>query len=217
MKRQRTLPIPLDLIHEGSGNNTLAWWTSADTLLSSAEVLYPTSLPTTTSVGTLMDVRSSVYGMLIGFAIECFLKARWIAAGNPIVKNGRMVDIPGAGDHQLVQLADATEYRLTKQQRDVLGRLTALVLFVGRYPIPRTAEGLKPQRTTDGETLTPRVFRRADFTAVEAIASRLKAGPWPWGAEAAWDPTAVASTTELLQPQIVRPVRDLNNPKYRPK
>lgn len=180
---------------EKAGNNPLAWWYSADTLLRAAAPLLETTIPINTSFTTgLMDARSGVYGLLIGYAIECLLKARWLADGHQMVVNGRLEG--PKGNHRLKELADAVGVSLNDRERDALDRLSAIVRFAARYPIATTAREMEMRQTHDGKTISARVFRREDFETVEEIARRLQIGPWPWGQMA---PSGAVSTTDLLQ------------------
>jgi hypothetical protein len=60
---------------EATGNNPLAWWYSADTLLRAAEPLRPTTTPQDTPFAIdVMDARAAVYGMLLGYAMNACLR-----------------------------------------------------------------------------------------------------------------------------------------------
>jgi hypothetical protein len=142
-----------------------------------------------------MDAQSGVYGMLLGYAIECLLKARWAADGNRLVVNGKF-EGPKAGNHKLLELADAVGVKLSERERDALNRLSAIVRFAARYPISIKVDEMQMRATVDGQAISPKVFRPEDFEAVEEIARRLQVGPWPWGKMA---PSGALSTTDLLQ------------------
>jgi hypothetical protein len=81
--------------------------------------------------------------MLSGMAMECLLKAVWVKQGHNLVEDGKYVSIPGAGDHDLVQLAGAVGLTLSDLEKDVLRRLSHFIEYGGRYPIPKNAEQLR--------------------------------------------------------------------------
>src|SRR5216684_547258 len=94
--------------------------------------------------------------MLRGFALENLLKALWVKQKNPIVSGNKYIGVTGAGDHDLVQLADAVGLPTGPESRDVLKRLSAFITFVGRYPIPAHAQrglGVWWRTPLDDETL----------------------------------------------------------------
>ena len=94
--------------------------------------------------------------MLRGFAVENMIKALWVKQRNPIVRGGKYIGVARAGDHDLVQLADAVGLTTDVESRDVLQRLTVFTTFVGRYPIPTNAQagcGVWWTMRRDNETL----------------------------------------------------------------
>jgi hypothetical protein len=94
----------------------------------------------------LVPVINSVAAMLTGYAIECALKGLWVRAGEKIIDaNGEFVRVPNAGDHALGALArsvskDVDLGALSAEDFEVLDRLSAFVVFAGRYPIPKKSE-----------------------------------------------------------------------------
>src|SRR5688572_5948664 len=84
-------------LHDMTGNNPSAWFSSVETLMRAAERVRddtPAQLPDGTE---LMLATNAVYAMLLGYAAECSLKGLWVKAGNSIVKDGRYVGVRGAG------------------------------------------------------------------------------------------------------------------------
>jgi len=53
----------------------------------------------------VMPMIFRVRAMLFGYAIECALKGLWVKRKNKLVVNGRCLRVPGAGDHELLQLS----------------------------------------------------------------------------------------------------------------
>jgi hypothetical protein len=113
---------------------------------------------------------------LAGFAVENYLKARLLA--NRIASAGPFRDGKEAMDfvmdrqtsgkarrrsHDLVALA-AAAYVLTPKNQPLLERLTAHVLWAGRYPVPLDASGALFERTT----------RDRDLGEIKALVDDLK-------------------------------------------
>jgi hypothetical protein len=166
---------------EMAGNNPLAWWLSAETLLRAASRIRETTVPYIDRGQTFMSSESSVYGLLLGYAIECLLKARLVVNGHKFVDENGNFRKPQAPDHNLLRLAELAAVVLTDPERDAIDRLSSLVLFAGRYPIPTKSTQLSWKRTADGVDITPRFYRVEDFALAELVAARLQVGPWPWG------------------------------------
>jgi hypothetical protein len=88
--------------------------------------------------------------MLRGFAIECLLKGLYVKAGNKLASGGRYLGVRGAGDHDLLQLAITVGLPLAPAHRDVLKRLSIIMVGPGRYPITREWSLRKIQRAFRG-------------------------------------------------------------------
>lgn len=121
----------------------------------------------------VMPALLAVRAMLLGYAVECALKALWVRAeGNNLIRNGKYVGVTGAGDHNLVQLAQQAGFIPTAVEVQVLRRLTKFAMFAGRYPVARTAEEMRP----DGLTKTDvGFFSKRDFRFAESILNKLSA------------------------------------------
>jgi len=78
-----------------------------------------------------------VRAMLIGYAIECALKGLWVKKGSTIVRSGRYVRVPGARDHDLVQLARQVGFSASDLEADVLGRMSKFATFAVDTPSRR--------------------------------------------------------------------------------
>jgi hypothetical protein len=48
----------------------------------------------------------AVRAMLLGYAVECGLKALWLRTGKDLIRGGKYRGVNGAQDHNLVQLAN---------------------------------------------------------------------------------------------------------------
>lgn len=108
--------------------------------------------------------------MLLGFALECGLKALWLRRGNDLIVNGRYRGVSGAHDHDLVQLAHATQFACTSRERDVLARLSKFIRFAGRYPVAKTANDMQPDALTKADV---GFFSKGDFRTAESVYNKL--------------------------------------------
>lgn len=174
-KKKAPLSLPADFeewAYEQSGKNPLAWRYSAENLLTAARAVKKE----VKDFGGMMHSLAAVEAMLLGFAIECLLKAIYIKGENTLVKQGRYAHIPHAADHDLIQLAVAAKVSLTKVEKVVLRKLTPFILFAGRYPIAMDANAMKP---VEGEAR--RFISRAVLDVAERlITERLMSAAQPW-------------------------------------
>ncbi len=138
---KRTVLIEM---HEVFGNMPEAWHIAADDLLLASNFLRSSieleseSAPPDSDVAHLRILPPEL--MLRGLAVEVYFKAIWTKRGNKLVSNSRYTEVPGAGSHDLVQLADVLGLQFTAIQRNLLVRLSAYIEYLGRYPIPKRAE-----------------------------------------------------------------------------
>ena len=90
------------------------------------------------------------------------------------MKDGKYEGIPGAGDHQLLQMAAAAgDVTLNQQERSVVTRLTDFVLYAGRYPIPVLVENMKPIKAQRGQTVARAYVSRDELETAKALVDRL--------------------------------------------
>ena len=165
-------------VHDNTGENPLAWQASARDLLDAAKAVKGN----TYDLGDgLMHSLTAVQAMLLGMALECLLKGMYIKRhrvwdepdkAHAIARGGKYVGVDGAGDHQLVQLAEAAAARVNDQERTTLARLTNFVLYAGRYPIPMRVQNMRPVKTRDGHTVAPDFISGGELAAAEALADR---------------------------------------------
>jgi hypothetical protein len=101
--------------------------------------------------------------MLAGFAIENLFKGR-ILQDNPGLiptsTSGRTGEkrLPKIlHSHDLATLAARTPVQLSESEKDLLRHLTAAAVWWGRYPVPRTPEGMQHQRK-DGSRAYTQMF-----------------------------------------------------------
>jgi hypothetical protein len=112
--------------------------------------------------------------MLDGMAIECLLKAVWVKRGNKLAKDGKYLEVPGAGAHDLVQLAGAIKLTLSNLEKDTLRRLSHFIEYGGRYPLPKEAEKLQLTRAPAGGRAAATTWSTpTDYVHFEAVVRRL--------------------------------------------
>ena len=99
------------------------------------------------------------------------LKILPMKKGNDLVRNGKYVGVKGAGDHNLVQLAQQAGFIPTAVEAQVLCRLTKFATFAGRYPVAKTVDEMRP----DGLTKTDvGFFSKRDFRFAESILNKIR-------------------------------------------
>ena len=170
-------------IHERIGNAWLAWLTCA-IVLEDAEVYLGERETHREHKGeVVMPMLLCVRAMLLGYAIECALKALWLRKGKKLIRDGRYRGVSGANDHNLPQLAQSAGFVPTSTEADVLRRLSRFCQFAGRYPVGKTANDMKPDDLTKADV---GFFSRKDFRTAESIlnkvvsaTSRKKRRPFP--------------------------------------
>jgi hypothetical protein len=122
---------------------------------------------------TTMPLALAVRAMLMGYAIECALKARWLRNGNRLVVSGRFQNVPGVKHHDLLQLARVVGYAATPAERNVLGRLSKFALFAGRYPVATRMEMMLPHQALGLEKVDVGYFSRRDFRISQSILNKV--------------------------------------------
>jgi hypothetical protein len=166
-------PDPQDL-YDDIGNNPHAWLTWVETLTRSAKAIRANTKRGTLPDGTdLMPTELAVYAMLLGYAIECALKGLWVQQGNRIVANGKFIGGSRMKDHQLDRLAKLVGVTLDESELDALERLSAFVLFAGRYPIGLRASQMQPRSVAGQGVTAVGYFSSEDFNTAERVLNRL--------------------------------------------
>jgi len=161
----------LEWAFDNSGQNPLAWRSSADDLLAAAAAV----TEKVGNFGEMMHSLAAVQAMLLGMAIECMLKGIYIEAGNRLTANGRFLEVPGVGAHQLAQIADAGAYPINDEERRILEKLSGFILFAGRYPIPRRWQQMRP-----ANGVSPKFISKSDLAIAESLTERLQRDVLPW-------------------------------------
>lgn len=125
--------------YEDYGNSFISWKMSADRLLVASNVLKHQRDENKIDKDGIPYLVTILFPelMLRGFAAEYLLKSIWLKNGGSFVSNGEYQGISGAKDHNLLNLADVNKVIFTKTQRDVLNRLSLIMVSSGRYPISK--------------------------------------------------------------------------------
>jgi hypothetical protein len=85
--------------------------------------------------------------MLRGMALECLIKATWLAAGELLVENERFVGILGTKSHDLygmyVIVCKKHKTLLNEEEKKLLARFSYAIISA-RYPISKSPRGNYP-------------------------------------------------------------------------
>jgi hypothetical protein len=169
------------------GNLPFAWRSTADSLLFASRVLreYCAVAPEPEELGKVGDLTllkepsadtrlAPIELMLRAMAVECLLKAIWVHSGHKLSNGGDFKPIPGAGNHDLVQMADRVGVARSERETDLLKRLSHFMECPGRYPMPGSASDLKPTRSLGGGRSSPGGWTHGtDDHAFKALVARL--------------------------------------------
>lgn len=82
--------------------------------------------------------------MLRAFALECLIKAHYLLAGNKLCSQGEYKGVVQKEGHDLRRLACHTDIKLSADEADMLERLSAVVVGIGRYPIFKKFNATRP-------------------------------------------------------------------------
>lgn len=115
-----------------TANAEFSWLIFARRLVQSAYLLDKHS-----ETGELYKDVRNVARMCAGMAIECYLKAYFVADGNHLHDGEKQKTF---GAHDLPAMAKAVDFVVTPEQERVLYYLSMWVRVKGRFPVP-----LKPQ------------------------------------------------------------------------
>jgi len=160
-----------------AGNSVGAWCGAGDSLIAAARILSQNFDPCLDApVGSKITDNEKIFPsifLLYGFGIECLLKGLWVKNGHEIVKDGRYMGVPGASDHKLHELADATNFSLTEKERDAFISLSVIITSSGRYPVAKNWRETKIQRRTSGGYGSRSTLNSEDLKYAEQIVIRL--------------------------------------------
>lgn len=153
--------------HQVVGNDPHAWRMVAHELLRAAQVLR--------QEGSATHDFGAVSLMLCGMAIENLLKALWLKQGNQLSVAGTFQKVPGAGAHNLQQLASVTSFAVSAVEGDVLRRLSHFIEYGGRYPVPKSPQKLMlTSAPGSGKAAATTWSTPADEQCIEGLRLRLE-------------------------------------------
>jgi len=166
----------LSSVHARLGNAWWAWMAWVFTLEESAACIGERSFHIENPNGdVVMPLTLCVRAMLMGYAIECALKALWVKKGNKVVdvKKGKYVGVGKSQHHELVQLSHAVGFSLTMTETDVLYRLSKFVRFAGRYPVAKRPDEMRPYEVPVIGKVDVGFFSKRDFRTVQSILNKI--------------------------------------------
>lgn len=124
------------------------------------------------------NVVNGPYFMLVAFAIENLLKARIVTKNAMAFREQFDLDnrFPKVlKGHNLYDLALRAGIEITKQEEDLLRRLTRNATWAGRYPVPlHYRDTASAERFADGEEYLVSFFSGNDVAAVNRLYMRLE-------------------------------------------
>ena len=89
-----------------------------------------------------------VYRLLIGYAVENLLKAiLMVTHPEYFMESGKMKHL---NSHNLASLCKRCGIEISKEERDILDKLTRYIVWLGKYPVPLDSAKMLPQKREDG-------------------------------------------------------------------
>ncbi len=115
----------------------------------------------------------AAYMLLTGYALENVIKALLLIKRPELCKPGRAPRWPGGG-HNLPKLFDEGDVRLSSDERQLLDRLRAFVVWRGRYPMLTKPETLMTERALSWVTSpVPIIVSRNDHNVAVELFDRV--------------------------------------------
>jgi hypothetical protein len=112
--------------------------------------------------------------MLQGFAVECLLKCFWILQGNTVAEDGEYkIDSIKRENHDLVQIAQAVGFPLSKDESSAMRKLSGFARSFGRYPIAKKWQEQRLIKNEFGIDAGPS-WSQDEHQLAEAVLARLK-------------------------------------------
>jgi hypothetical protein len=165
-------PVNPSLSHQRFGNLWLSWMFWMFALDNAQTCLGARATHVKRKGEVVMPAILAVRAMLLGYAVECGLKALWLRKGNQLIAGGKYQGVKGAQDHNLVQLCKVVGFSVTPKEEAVLKRLTKFARFAGRYPVSKTADEMEPDKLTQADA---GFFSKQDFRTSESLLNKLRA------------------------------------------
>src|ERR1051325_3774090 len=130
-------------LFEKTANDSAAWVDSAQALAAAAEAVKRDD--DNTGGGKVfadtgnMTPKRGAYAMLLGYAIECALKALLLRNGHKLGTATGTLE-PRFKSHKLVNLVDHTGTDVSAAEREALVWVSCYIEYMGRYPLPTKRE-----------------------------------------------------------------------------
>ncbi len=159
---------------EKLGNSIDSWQLHAEFLISSARVLkkerITNSSPSQEDPFPVGMRVTAVELMLYGYAIEALFKTIWLDKGNLFVKDGKFLNLPKTGDHQLDHIAYTVGIIsiFSKDEKRVLRILSKFITGFGRYPIQKSVNQTEMHKSEEWQG-------DSDYTVIDQIFSKIRA------------------------------------------
>lgn len=112
-------------VFNNAGNSRVHWMMYAKALLDSAAAIRKQLLVFRRRLFrrridpqlAYYDSKADIFLLLLGLAMECLLKAKWLTDGGVLAEDGRYVGIKGAGQHNLRQIVHQCQCQFRDKQR----------------------------------------------------------------------------------------------------
>jgi len=139
--------------YESAASDPRQWLSYARSLQFAADLLKPifekehkTPRPRSQKNNFPISV-SQIYLMIVGFAVENYLKGIYVISFPEIINNDKLIKL---NRHDLLQLMRELKFNVSKDEVDLIERLEEFVLWAGRYPIPAKFDRLIPKKHREG-------------------------------------------------------------------
>jgi len=123
------------------------------------------------------------YMMLVAYAVENYLKGALVAKSGWTVADVSSKFPTALKSHNLLDLMSKLDLHVNVEERDLLERVATYSIWAGRYPVPLSAEHLKPAEIGSNAGVPPRCARGSDTAVAECLlhklACLLKSGSLP--------------------------------------
>ena len=146
-----------------TANGVFPWLISARRLIQSAYLLDRGSDPKEIHTDVMNVAR-----MCAGMAIECYLKALYLAKGNRLHDGRKQKRL---GSHNLSRMAKDVGYKASAEQEKVLHYLSMFVRVKGRYPVPLALDDMAvhPDDRTPFDQFALKWEERYDEVCVDIV------------------------------------------------
>jgi hypothetical protein len=111
--------------------------------------------------------------LLYGLALENIIKAIYVDENPNMVEDGKLRKWPGSGHNQII-LIQGTSVSLGKEQEDLLRRMSAFVLWAGRYPIPMKSGDMRLNQLGVFPDFVPLSIQPSEQSAIDHLYKMLE-------------------------------------------